>query len=108
MLKHNEYCFFNDDRYFAKPDLDNLFRRLKKGMVLKGRIVECLDRDKYLLRIWGYNILTESEKTFQQFDEIELTVVEVTPRLVLDLRLEKPPAHTTGRIDTQGTNILVH
>ncbi len=106
MLKHSEYCF-PDDRYFAKPDLDNLLRRLKKGMVLKGRIVECLGGDKYLLRIWGYNIFTESRKTFQQFDEIELTVIDVKPRLILDLRLENQSARYTGKVDARGTNILV-
>ena len=71
--------------YLIKGGLDNLIRRLEKGMRLRARIVDCAGENKYLLRIWGYNILTESRRVFQQFDEVQLIVREVTPHLVLDL-----------------------
>ena len=68
------------------PNLDDLLKRLKKGAMLKGRIVESFGNGKYLLRIWGYNIVTESEYSFSPFDEVQLKVLQVEPYLVLDLQ----------------------
>ncbi|MCD6441550.1 MAG: hypothetical protein J7L86_07205 [Candidatus Marinimicrobia bacterium] len=87
MLK-SDYKNSQDSSFVTKNDLDNLLRRLRKGMKLSGRIIECLENNRYLLRIWGYNILTYSEQLFQKFDEIQLTVIEIEPHLVLDFMNE--------------------
>ncbi|MFH1851021.1 MAG: hypothetical protein ABIA75_01610 [Candidatus Neomarinimicrobiota bacterium] len=67
-------------------DLNDLLKRLEPGMVLNGRIVDCLGDDKYILRIWGYNVLTQSHYSFQRFDEIELVVKKVQPEFELVLQ----------------------
>jgi len=69
-LKQENY---SDQSFLAKPGLENLFRRLKKGMKIKGRIVENFNNGHYLLRIWGYNILTDSRENFNKHDEVDLT-----------------------------------
>lgn len=71
--------------YDIQPTLDRLKKRLKKGMVLHGRIIECISTNKYLLRVWGYNILTESRGKFQKFDEIDLFVNEIFPNIEFEL-----------------------
>lgn len=78
-------------------------RRLHPGMEVQGRIVEVIGGDRYLLRIWGYNILTESHKQFSKFEEVDLTVLQVNPHLVLDIK--KKNTGKTGLRD--GMNVLV-
>ena len=46
--------------YQTEGGLGNLFRRLKKGQILKGRVIDCIEPNGYLLRIRGFNILTQS------------------------------------------------
>ena len=46
--------------YQTEDGLGNLFRRLKKDQILKGRIIDCIEPNGYLLRIRGFNILTQS------------------------------------------------
>ena len=70
--------------YQTEDGLENLFRRLKKGQILKGRIIDCIEPNGYLLRIRGFNILTQSNGSFKKFDEISLKVKEVDSHLVLD------------------------
>ncbi|MEA3286019.1 MAG: hypothetical protein U9Q77_01400 [Candidatus Marinimicrobia bacterium] len=60
--------------------------RLQPGMELDGRIVEVLGNHIYILRIWGNNILTESNHTFNKLDEVVLSVRAVKPKLVFNLR----------------------
>jgi len=71
-------------------DLEGLMSRLHPGLRVRGRIVDIIDDGKYILRIWGYNLLTASRGRFNRFDEIELVIREVEPHLVLDL-------HNIGR-----------
>ena len=103
-----KYQYSYSKGYIVKGDLDNLLRRLKKGMQLRGRIVDCLGENKYLLRIWGYNILTESKQSFQRQDEILLIVREVEPRLILDLIPDKQSRGNGVNTNRYQTNILVH
>ena len=70
--------------YQTELGLGNLFRRLKKGQILKGRIIDCIPPNGYLLRIRGFNILTQSKGSFEKFEEISLKVKEVDSHLVLD------------------------
>lgn len=89
-----------------RGDLDQLIRRLKKGMVLNGRIIEYFGNDRYLLRIFGYNIYTESKKRFERFEEIQLRVLQVTPHLILDLYHIEP--HIQDQSRGQKTDIVIN
>ena len=90
MLRYN-YKNFGEKEYLLEPNLNDLLRRLEKGMKLQGRIVECYGRNMYLLRIWGYNILTESEYFFNKFEEVNLVVRGIEPHLILDISKEREP-----------------
>jgi hypothetical protein len=70
--------------YQTEGGLENLFLRLKKGQILKGRIIDCIEPNGYLLRIRGFNILTQSKGSFEKFEDILLKVKEVDSHLVLD------------------------
>ena len=70
--------------YQTEGGLGNLFRRLKKGQILKGRVIDCIEPNGYLLRIRGFNILTQSKGSFEKFEDILLKVKEVDSHLVLD------------------------
>ncbi len=73
------------NKYFAKNNLEEFLKRIKKGMRLNGRIIEKLDNYKYILRIWNYNIYTESKKNFSKSQEVSLLVKEVYPHLIFDI-----------------------
>jgi len=73
----------------VRPDLDQLLRRLHEGMQLKGRILRNLGDGRYLLRIWGYNIISESDGWFGENDEVCLTVRRVYPHLLLNFQSRK-------------------
>lgn len=79
----DEWIF--DKNYGVKNNLKDLKKRLHRGMKLKGRILDCPKENRYILRVWGYNIYTESRKSFNKNDEIDLTVKEIEPSLVFDL-----------------------
>lgn len=76
----------NKKIYRIGKDLGNLLDQLEPGMELKGRILEGLSENRYILRIRGHNILTESEKQFYKDEEVGLLVKQVKPHLVLKLR----------------------
>ncbi|MDP8241022.1 MAG: hypothetical protein P9X24_18175 [Candidatus Hatepunaea meridiana] len=92
--------------YFVEGGLENLIKRLEKGTILKGRIVDCASENRYLLRIWGYNILTESKKRFNKFDEVHLIVEETTPHLILNFANENSFNNEVIPSDNAITNIL--
>ena len=75
--------------YQTEGGLGNLFRRLKKGKILKGRVIDCIEPNGYLIRIRGFNILTQSKGSFEKFEEISLKVKEVDSHLVLDFISKK-------------------
>ena len=76
----------SDEKLYVIEDLQNLLDTLSSGMILKGRIIEDFGNNKYILRIRGYNIVMESERTFQINDEAELEVVDLSPKLKLSLK----------------------
>ena len=46
----------------TSKNLQDLLKRLNPGSTVKGRILDRIDKGKYILRIYGYNIITESKK----------------------------------------------
>lgn len=73
-------------------NLDQLLRRLWEGMVLQGRIVLCLGSNRYLLRIWGYNLVMESARAFMRHEEFNIQIIKLTPRL--ELKIFKDQNHS--------------
>ncbi len=71
---------------FGVPGLESLIDRLEPGMEIDGRIVDTLGGNYFVLRIWGHNILTESNHKFEKFSEVILHVRSVHPKLVFSLR----------------------
>lgn len=74
--------------YLIDGDLSYLKRKLKKESNVTGRIVLCLGENKYLLRIFGYNLVMKSRLSFERFDEVKLKVKQVEPNLVLSVSNE--------------------
>jgi len=107
MLKYN-YKESLESHFIVKEGLNDLLKRLKKGMQVKGRIIDCLGKNKYLLRIWGYNILTESKQSFQKFDEIQLSVIELKPHLILDFTRDKQEYNGKVVKNEDRTNLLIY
>ena len=70
----------------AIPGLERFVDRLSPGMELNGRIVDILDDNILILRVWGNNILTESKYKFNKFDEVILQVQAVRPKLVFRIQ----------------------
>ncbi len=54
---------------------------------MEARIVEVLSKNIYILRVWGYNILAESNYPFEKFNEVILHVRSTYPKLVFQMRL---------------------
>lgn len=89
--------------YQLEGGLENLLKRLKIGQRLKGRIVDTIEPNGYLLRIQGYNILTQSKGSFKRFDEIEVFVQQIEP----DLRLNLVQNTVKVKRETTGMDITV-
>ena len=79
-----------------------LFGRLQKGMRIKSRIVFVLDKQRYLLRIHGYNLIMESKLNFNRLEEIWIEVQAVRPKLKLRLLKSENEKTSLG-----GTDIIV-
>ncbi len=62
---------------------DALRRNLKKGERIRGRIVYRLANNRYVMRISGHNLVMQSNRPFERFDEIDFKVLRVSPRLML-------------------------
>jgi len=72
--------------YIVDDDLSHLKRKLKKGSSVQARVVVRLNENKYVLRIFGYNLVMKSDLEFNQFDEVELVVNDVSPRFCMSVR----------------------
>jgi len=70
----------------VKGNLEELIRRLKPGMKVPARIVECLGHGTYVLRVWGFNMISESHHPFNRFEEVELEVQATQPKLIFNLK----------------------
>ncbi len=75
---------YPDNLMFVQDEsLNRMLRKLRKGMQLKTRIILVLGHNRYLLRIYGYNLIMESKLKFNRFDEIQIEVQQVRPKLKL-------------------------
>ena len=83
--------------------LDQLIKRLEPGRIVRARIVLCLGNNRYLLRIFGYNMISRSEHEFNRFDEVNVEVIATEPRL--KLRIAKMRAANSGQ--NSGTDIII-
>jgi len=78
--------------YIVDSDLSNLKRKLVKGAKFSSRIVLKIIENKYVLRIFGYNLVMQSKINFERFDEAELMVEQTSPKLKLSIlgKIKKP------------------
>ncbi len=75
---------YPDNLMFVQDEsLNRMLRKLRKGMRLKTRIILVLGHNRYLLRIYGYNLIMESKLKFDRFDEIQIEIQQVRPKLKL-------------------------
>jgi len=83
-------------------DLNDLFKRLKIGDVVKGRVLDKLEDYKYVVRIFGYNIITGSTSKLKLGAEVDLKVRKSEGHLIVELIKDSNP--NTG--DKKHLNII--
>ncbi|WP_456438840.1 hypothetical protein [Caldithrix abyssi] len=66
-------------------DLGPLRKKLRKGEVIKGRIVLTLSDDHYLLRLMGRNLIMKSRVRFERKQEVYFKVLSVSPKIELKI-----------------------
>ncbi len=67
----------------VEGDLTPLLKRLKKGSIVKGRIVQVLAENYYLLRIFGHNLVMKSSLKFNRLQEVSFKVQEAKNKIKL-------------------------
>ena len=82
-------------------NLQDLLKRLNPGSTVQGRILDRIDKEKYILRIYGYNIITESKKILKIGDELDFAIKGNNNHLTIKLIDKK---HTEK---TKGLNIII-
>ncbi len=85
--------------YYVETDPGPLKKRLNKGDRIKSRIVLILDDERYLLRLFGYNFVMQSQLKFERGEEVMLCVDETDPRLKLQLQRHKENRAKPGSTD---------
>ena len=83
-------------------DLNDLFKRLKSGDIVRGRILHKLCEGKYIVRIFGYNIITGSTSKLLEGNEVDLKVKQTNGHLLFELISDLTPK---GR-DNKHLNII--
>lgn len=83
MKQSQPHILAND--FSIQGNLSELTNRLAPGMRVSARIVEVLGDSVFVLRVWGYNMISESKYPFRRFDEVELEVKAVEPNLLFEL-----------------------
>ncbi len=73
----------SEDIFIVEDILDQFFKRLKKDMLLKGRIIRVLGEGRFILRIRGYNLVAASSRQLTLQEELRFSVLSVRPYLVL-------------------------
>ena len=88
MLHDNQFV------YIVENNLSGLRRKLKKGARVSSRIVLKLDEYRYVLRIYGINLVMQSKVKFNRFDEVELLVEKTKPKLKMSIvgKINNPKA----------------
>ena len=82
---NEQYSGYSQLGMMEDGSLEQLMSRLKPGMILRARIILRLEKHKYLLRIYGCNLVMESHLEFNRFDEIDILVSETSPRLIVQV-----------------------
>jgi len=72
-------------KFIVEANIQNLQDRLKKGQILDGKIVFCMENNLYLLRILGQNLIMESRLSFNRLENVKVQVKELSPKLKLVL-----------------------
>ena len=85
----------------TSKNLQDLLKRLNPGTSVKGRILDKIDATKYILRIYGYNIVTESKKKLKIGDELDFEIKNNNNHLTICLIDKKK------KIKSKGLNIIV-
>ena len=80
----------------TSKNLQDLLKRLNPGSTVKGRILDKLEDSKYILRIYGYNIVTESRKNLNKGDELEFQIKNNNNHLTIKLLDKKLNTKTKG------------
>lgn len=73
----------SEDIFIVEDILDQFLERLKKDMLLKGRIIRVLGDGQFILRIRGYNLVAASSRQLTLQEELRFRVLSVRPYLVL-------------------------
>lgn len=71
--------------FIIEDGLEQLLGRLQPGMIVQARIVYCLGQNRYLMRIYGYNMVMQSNHPFNRFDEVPIMIKQITPKLIVQL-----------------------
>ena len=101
MLKSNKDY---NEKYLSIKRLQALINNLEIGMLVDGRVIEHIKRDRYIVRIRGYNIYTQSENDLNVGDELKFKILKLEPHLILNPQKPKIEDHSTG----SHTDIIVH
>ncbi|RLD16527.1 hypothetical protein DRI50_01645 [candidate division KSB1 bacterium] len=86
-------------------DLSPLLKRLKKGNIVKGRIVHSLTEHHYLLRILGYNLVMKSNLKFNRFQEVLFRIQEIDDKI--KLRIIDPKREFVRMDSNNKMNLLI-
>jgi len=88
-----------------EPGANRLLNRLKKGQIIRSRIVLKMGERHYALRILGHNVFMESLLPLKRFDEIYIRVQKRHPKLIL--RLVQVQAASKNKNKNKRMNIIV-
>ncbi|MCD6375104.1 MAG: hypothetical protein J7L94_06220 [Caldisericaceae bacterium] len=86
-------------------DLKPLLKKLKKGSIIKGRIVLPLSGNRYLFRIMARNLIMESNVRFERSEEVFFKVLATRPRI--ELRIFDPKRELIFTRTQQRMDIVV-
>lgn len=91
-------------KYYAKENLQALINNLEEDSLVKGRVIEHIKKDKYIIRIRGYNIYTQSDTELKKGEELKFQIIQLTPHLILNPRKPKIEDFSSD----SHTDIIVH
>ena len=85
----------------TSKNLQELLKRLNPGSIVKGRILDKIDDSKYILRIYGYNIVTESKKSLKKGEELKFEIKNNNNHLTIKL------IESNQKLHSKRLNIIV-
>ena len=93
--------------YIVDGDLTYLKQKLKKGTTVLARVVVRLTENKYILRILGHNLVMKTHLKFNQFDEVELMINEVSPKFDMSLKARNHSSKSESKSNSKNTDLYV-